>query len=149
MPQSSSAHFTLFADDTTITCTESSYVKLVEKTNSTLAKVHDWTRNNRLSFNTKKTTALLFSNRIFEVVIPALMYVDGSPVFFSNSVKFLGVEIDNNLNFSIHVNHICSKLSKTIGLLFRIARTVPNYVLINIYHSLIYPYLIYLSLIHI
>lgn len=147
IPHTSSAHFTLFADDTTMTCADSNYVNLMEKTNLALSKLHNWTIDNRLSFNTDKTTALLFSNRIFDVITPSLLNVNCSPVFFANSVKFLGVKVDDRLNFSIHVNYICSKLAKTIGLLFRVAKTVPNYVLINMYYSLIYPYLIYCVLI--
>ena len=147
MPHTSSAHFTLFADDTTISCSESNYDQLIEDTNLVLSRLHEWTIRNRLSFNTSKTTALLFSNRTSEVRTPSLLNVNSFPVYFVDSVKFLGVNIDSRLNFSVHVNYICSKLSRTTGIFYRIARTVPDYVLINMYYSLVYPYLIYCVLI--
>ena len=45
------AHFTLFADDTTVICTDYDYLDLINKTNSALSILHEWTINNRLSFN--------------------------------------------------------------------------------------------------
>ena len=33
----------------------------------------------------------------------------------SASEKFLGVNIDNKLNFDCHVNHLCNKANKELG----------------------------------
>ena len=93
MPSTSSAHFTLFADDTTITCTGSNYSELVEDANSVLSKLHCWTINNRLSFNTDKTKALLFSNRASDIATPLLLNVNCSPVYFVDCLKFWGFKL--------------------------------------------------------
>ena len=47
------------------------------------------------------------------------------------------------MNFSYHINNICSKLSKTIGILYNIIKFVPMSVLIKLYYGLIYPVIIY------
>ena len=144
LPQiSNSAHFTLFADDTTLTCSKSNYSDLIVDTNTNLALLYEWTVNNRLSLNANKTSVLLFSNRISDVISPLLLVVNDVPVFCENSVKFLGVSIDRRLSFADHINSICTKISKTIGIFYRIRFNIPESVLINLYYSLVYPYLIY------
>ena len=51
--------------------------------------------------------------------------------------KFLGILIDDNLNFKHHVNEICTKLSQVIGVLNRLSDTVPMDCKMLIYRSLI------------
>ena len=96
-----------------------------------------------MALNTEKTYAMLFTNRMRDVLTPCKVLVEERPVDFVDGVKFLGVHLDFNLNFSSHIKHICSKLSKTVGILYRIRRCVPQDVLINLYYSLVYPYVIY------
>ena len=140
---SENMQFTLFADDTTVVCSDLDYYTLLYKTNDNLSKLFRWTINNKLSLNTSKTTALLFSNRIRDVVSPLLLSVGDSQVHFEDSIKFLGVQLDNHLNFSNHVQYICSKLSKTTGVLYRLCSLIPEDVLVNLYYAFIYPYLLY------
>ena len=66
--------------------------------NIELEKVSLWTKANALSMNVAKTFAMLFSNR------PAgdfddLLLMDGECVQFEQSSQFLGMFIDNQLNF--------------------------------------------------
>ena len=57
--------------------------------------------------------------------------------------KFLGVEIYAHLNWKYHINHICSKLSKCVGILAEARKKLCKSLLINLYYSFAYPYLIY------
>ena len=107
----------------------------------------EWTFCNRLSLNIDKTKALLFSNRLHDVVTPQLLLINSSPVYQENHLKFLGVNIDRKLDFSEHVKYICSKISKTIGILHRVIVNVPRKLLINMYYTLIYPYFKYCILV--
>src|ERR1700733_12609330 len=59
------------------------------------------------------------------------------------STIFLGVYIDQQLDWSIHIKMISTKIAKNIGVINRIAHFVPNKVLLNLYYNLIYPYLSY------
>ena len=47
------------------------------------------------------------------------------------------------MTFSRHYDHVCSKISKTVGVLYKINYFLPKTALICIYYALIYPYLIY------
>ena len=51
---------------------------------------------------------------------------------------FLGVLLDSELKFSQHINYTCKKISKTIGILFRIRHFIPKKVALNLYYALAY-----------
>ena len=58
-------------------------------------------------------------------------------------IKYLGLLIDNNLNWKHHIDHITIKISRTISLISKLRHLVPKLTLINIYRSLAAPYLNY------
>ena len=60
-----------------------------------------------------------------------------------NYIKYLGIYIDKNLNWAPHIQHINSKISKNLGILFRLRHFLTLTTLKQIYYSLIYPYLLH------
>ena len=58
-------------------------------------------------------------------------------------VKFLGLYIDDKLKFDSHIRHICNKISKSIGIIFRIRSLIPRTLLRNLYFSIVQPYFLY------
>ena len=59
------------------------------------------------------------------------------------STKFLGIQIDENLNFNQHIDCIASKISKLTGVLFRLNKFFPEKTLKMLYNALILPHLQY------
>ena len=66
---------------------------------------------------------------------------------FSDKIKFLGIYLDSNLSWVNHVNNICLKLSKTIGVLYRISSYVPCNIMKTLYDSLIYSQISYCNIV--
>ena len=60
-----------------------------------------------------------------------------------NSIKYLGITIDTNLNWNQHVNNLCLKLSPKIELLRKLKHKLPTEQLITIYTSIIQPHFDY------
>ena len=58
-------------------------------------------------------------------------------------IKYLGILIDSHLTWKHHIDHIAIKISRTIGLISKLRHFVPKHTLINIYRSLVAPYLTY------
>ena len=60
-------------------------------------------------------------------------------------IKYLGVLIDQNLSWKYHcdIDSIVTKISKNVGLFAKLRHSVPRPILLNIYNSLIHPYLTY------
>ena len=59
------------------------------------------------------------------------------------TTKFLGVQIDAQLNWKRHIEYSCKKLSKCIGLLAKARKVLYKSCLINLYYTFAYPYFIY------
>ena len=58
-------------------------------------------------------------------------------------IKYIGILIDKNLSWKHHIDVIATTISKSVGLIAKLRHFVPRSILINIYQSLIYPYLTY------
>ena len=148
MPKVSDQLFTiLFADDTCITLSDRNYSTLIYNLNNELSKIYGWLINDRLSLNMVKTVAINFSKRTIPTFnVPTLM-VNNVPLTFSPRVKYLGVVLDTNLNYGDHVTMICKKISKSVGILYRLSFNTPSHILHKLYYSLIYPYLTYCNIV--
>ena len=109
----------MFADDTTISSSHSSCDVMLGGLNADLGRVVSWCVSNRLTINTQKTEALLFSNRLHDVSDQRVV-LGGDMVALSSSCRFLGVHLDSNISFTSHIDHIISKISKNNGILYRI-----------------------------
>ena len=135
----------LFADDTTLCFNNPDLSILNETCNSELEKFFSWTICNRLSINYDKTFIISVSNLFTNTNLPNTgdIILNGSAIKTENSCKFLGVFIDKKMKFDVHIQYISKKISKNIGILFRIRDLVPHQVLKSLYYSYIYPYLYY------
>ena len=68
----------------------------------------------------------------------------GNNIICETSVtKFLGIHLDKRLNLKNHVAQVSLKVSKSIGLLYKPNRYLPETILKPLYISLIHPYLPY------
>jgi len=141
------ACFSLFADDTTVAIRNRCYSELISDARDLVSVLGVWTLNNKLSLNANKSDALLVTNRMNAVETPSMVTIGDSPLWFVDYVKFLGVRLDSKLEFDQHVQYVCSKLSKTVGIFYRIREFVPESVLVSLYYSLFYPYIIYCVLV--
>ena len=57
--------------------------------------------------------------------------------------KFLGIHLDKKLNFVNHITEMSMKIVKSIGLLYKLNRFLPETIFKTLYTSLIHPYLSY------
>ena len=137
----------LFADDTSLLHSDDNIDKIEEKVNNDLRTLIDWLRVNKLSLNEQKTEAILFRpSRKAPHRYPVLL-LNNHVVTFSKTVKYLGVLIDDVLSWNEHIKHLCTKLSRTNGIICKIRNFLPNKTLISIYYALFYSHIIYGSLV--
>ena len=62
---------------------------------------------------------------------------------FLKSTKFLGVSIDFKMSWLDHIDLVCDKISKAIGVLYRIKDYISRDALIKTYNTIILPYISY------
>ena len=69
--------------------------------------------------------------------------LDGMNVRREQNCKFLGINIDTKLNFKFHISHVSDKIARSVGIFYRLQYYFPRKILVNLYYSLVYPYLLY------
>ena len=139
--------FHLFADDSNLFCTENSLQNLELITNEQLNLVSNWLCANKLSLNIDKSNFVLFHPSQKKVNFLMNLKMNDNGIKEKKSVKYLGIIMDYNLNWKDHVFELSKKVSRGIGILFKLRDFVSTDILIQVYYSLIYPFLIYAVLV--
>ena len=127
--------FVLFADDTNIFCSNENVAVLQDTLNRELAKIVVWFSIKTLSLNLRKTNYMLFRGRPPD---PELhLKINNAEIPKVRATKFLGIVIDDRLNWKPHIQSVKSKLS---SILSKLITTAGMYTL---YCSLFQPYMSY------
>ena len=135
--------FILYADDANILISGSTIQEIFEKLQIFLPKLEDWVNINSLKLNTTKTKYMIFSNT------PGINNISFkiNNVLIERKVedKFLGVLIDEKLNFTGHKAAIATKISRNCGVLYRARHVLNEKSLKSLYYSFIQSHLNYCS----
>ena len=140
-------HFIIFADDTNLFLSNSQADKLINIMNTELLHLSNWFKSNKLSLNIDKTHFIDFSNRRKNNLSALPLSIDGVKISQVDHIKFLGVVVDDKLNWSKHIDFIKLKISKSIGILYKARKAFSINIMINLYYSIIYPHLTYCNII--
>ena len=118
--------------------------QLSENINKELGNILEWLNTNKLSLNVKKTKFMIFHyrQRKKDNLIPNLK-INSEPIERVTEFNFLGLTIDEHLNWSPHIQKVSNKISRTLGIMNRLKRFLPTNALRLIYNSLILPYFQY------
>ena len=99
--------------------------------------------------NTDKTKYVLFhkakSRDNLPLALPDLC-INNAKIKRENSLKFLGVMIDENLTWKTHVELAENKVSKSVGILLKASRFLNANCLRSIYFALVHPYINYANI---
>lgn len=133
--------FVHFADDTTVFSSGSDMLSLVGSVNREFMKVDEWLIANKLSLNLAKTTFMIFTHSIIPRNLT--MNIRDQVIKRVDVTKFLGVLIDDKLTFRHHISDISSKLSRSVGVIYRMSQIVPVETMLSLYYSLFHSNLTY------
>ena len=76
------------------------------------------------------------------VIYPNLK-VNNSNIERVTQFNFLGVILHSHMTWNKHINHISTKIARSMGILYRLRNVYPEYVLNTIYNTLILPHFHY------
>ena len=127
----------MYADDTTVYCIGTNMDSVTESLNTILNQIYEWCQRNRLSLHPGKSEAMLISTTTPVGPLQLLKYGSNS-VEFVDSTRCLGIEIDNKLSWSCHINNICKTYLKKLGAMKRMPR-LPSKILEEIYFKTVIP----------
>ena len=131
-----------FADDTNLFINGSNINELESSINSELAEIAKWLKVNKLSLNINKTHYMIFTTK--RKIIPGIVInIEGHIINEVDSTKFLGIYLDNKLNWKKHIAYVSGKVARGIGLIIKARKLLNSDALITLYYSFIFPYLSY------
>ena len=94
---------------------------VVHLINDELLEIAMWLKVNKLSLNIKKNHYMLFTS-IKKPKSDIVISIEGHFIDEVSYTKFLGVYIDNRLNWKKHISLISGKVSRAIGIIVRARR---------------------------
>ena len=136
-------NFFLFADDTNIYYEADTLDNLEKVINKELKKLRVWLIVNRLSLNIEKTNFVIFHPYNKPMKQKITLKIHKTALTEKSHVKYLGIEIDSTLTWKTHIENLSTKISKAIGLLYKIRYFVNIKIMRMLYYSLIYSHLTY------
>ena len=134
-----------FADDTLLYITFNNTRNMENTLNIELDKINNWLYNNHLKINASKTKYMLFTpdtDNWKEIPDPEIK-IGQSILERVYEYKYLGLIIDTKLTWAPHIKYITSKLSKTLGILFKTRYYLNTKSLYLILHSLFLSHIRY------
>ena len=139
---SKTSRLVLYADDMLLykpISSQSSYVEIQRD----IHRISQWTDENMLSFNSTKCKCMLLSNK--RNTSHSIITLNNQPLEYVNQYKYLGVIVSQNLCWSHHIQHICCKARKVLGIIYRTvaSNTDDSWTILRLYIALVRPHLEY------
>ena len=104
--------------------------------NEQLETVHLWMNANKLSLNVSKTKYMIFrkpSSRDYNLSVS----INSKPLERVRVFNFLGLHVTTDLSWDFHTNVMGTKLSQSIGILHKIKKFLPSFILKTVYDRLV------------
>jgi hypothetical protein len=98
---------------------------------------------NKLSLNIEKSNYIIFHSVQRKLNYEIKVFLNNQILKREFSTTYLGIAIDCHLNWKSHVSNISKKVKRNIGAISKIRHFVSIDVLMNLYYSLIHPFLTY------
>ena len=135
---SSKLSFRIFADDTNVFYSNTNIEDVENVMNIEIEKIFRYCATNKLSINLEKTNFMVITNsnkKVRGIRIKNIVKRD--------FIKYLGIYIDNNLNWEYQIKHVNSKIAKNTGIISKLRYYIDLKMLKHLYYTLIYPYINY------
>ena len=139
------SHVNMYADDTSLSFSSKSIPLINECVNEDLGYLKSWPNANKLSQNVTKTQSFVIggrkrSNDIEKVGgVKPLFNVGEETVSIIKQAKYLGVMVDQHLNWKDQISTIKKKVSRGIGMLKYSKKYLPHLTIKSMYESLVEP----------
>ena len=140
LPNSSTKlSFRLFADDANIFYASKDLNEIEVVMNEEFQNILKFCNANKLSINMKKTNFMLISspNKVLSKNVRLLNIEQ------KKCIKYLGIYMDEHLTWKDQITHVTSKISKNLGIFYKLRKYLNVHMLRQLYYTLIYPYLNY------
>jgi len=132
-----------FADDTTVFASGNNLKFLYRKVNEDLRSLSNWFDSNSLTLNIDKSKYILFCSKRKEVNNTGTIKLSGQEISRVKNIKFLGIIIDEYLEWNTQVKNVLLKMVAGNYSLSMVKNILPVKSKLLIYNSNVYSHLNY------
>ena len=122
-------------------------VNLFQYVNLDIKNLTHWLNAHRISLNVKKAELVIFKHQRKKVDSPIKIKLNCKKLYPSQSVKYLGIKLNENFYWRQHIHDIAIKLNRANALLSIIRNYVQKHTLRTIYLAIFDSHINYVSLI--
>ena len=140
----------VYADDTTVLVSGKSLTEAKQHCNAILDRFYNYFTLNKLSINASKTKFMIYkpllrgrNGKKLHDSTNSNILMNNIPLEQVQSIKFLGVVLNNHLTWNDHQQHIYRKVSKSLGIIYKCLGVLNEKECINMYKAFIQPYFLY------
>ena len=126
---------------------QSLVTKLNKYVNLDMKNLTDWLNANKISLNVQKTELVIFKHQRKKIDSEVKIKLSRKRLYPTDSVKYLGIRIDKNLNWKCHVSEIAIKFNRANALLFKIRNFVNVKTLKTIHYTIFDSHINYANVI--
>ena len=137
LPNCTSSNPRLFADDTCILVNANTSNELKHSLNYELAKTNGWIVANNLTLNAAKSSAIIIKPKLHSPPVEMNLSCAAGSIKVVSSAKYLGVFIEDKLNFQEHIKHLVKKVSRLVGISIKLKNYLPTHALFKLYYTLV------------
>jgi hypothetical protein len=135
LPRSIPSKLIMFADDTTAIVRGANMDELKNSCADTMNALSEWFRVNCLKLNQDKTNVVAFSSKNRTSSPIDVTLASGEHCLPKSSVKFLGLYIDGNLDWSTYFEHLIRKLGRALHVMNVLHNVVDLRTALFVYHG--------------
>ena len=136
-----------FADDTNLLNFNSCVKSINKQVNYDLKNLSNWLKANKISLNVGKTELVLFTSSKKQLDCDLKIKLNGKRLYETDSVKYLGIQINKRLTWKQHINHVSLKLNKANAMLSKLRHVLDIKTLRSVYYAIFESHLCYASLV--
>lgn len=125
----------MFADDNNLLCHDEEPQNLIRITQSLLNKFVAYFNKNKLFLNSSKTVFIKFTPHRKVIDVSSLIKIESKSIEQTQTTKFLGIHIDNDLEWETHIKSVCSRLSSVCFAIYRLRELTSRSVVLAYYYS--------------
>ena len=107
--------------------------------------VFNWYQTNMLALSLEKCSVMVINNNPRNQIKDFIVKLGDTVLEQVNSMKYLGVTIENNLKWNIHINCITKKVQINNARIRRLCKIMPEHLRLQLYNSLSVPIIDYAS----
>ena len=135
-----------FANDANLLNFNGCVKSITKQVNYDLKDFSHWLKANKISLNVGKTELVVFTSSKKQLHCDLKIKLNGKKLYETDSVKYLGIEIDKRLIWKQQINHIAFKLNKANVILSKLRHVLDIQTLRSVYYAIFGSHLCYASI---